>query len=604
MLFDRIFGLRGADKFTLRPKTSNDGASRGGASPRLLPAGSRTIGERYRFMDLRASLSKDSTVVLSLTAIWVLIELFIRPAGDFPLSDDWSYTRSLQQWYETGHYHLIGWTSMPLAAHLAWGMLFCKVFGFSFTVLRYSTLVLGLAGSIGAYFLAREFSDNKRACAFTALLLMLNPIYLNLSNTFMTDVPFTSCLILSLLFFVKGLRQNRLAYIAQGMLFVILATFVRQLGLLVAGAFSLALLVKEGISKRSLLIAGVATGLPLVLYLFYNHWLRVSGNYPIKYDEGFHRIRNTLFGQDHSTFKTLLRQALNIFVYSGIFIFPFIFRADWAAIWRQRKSGPFLVCVAVMAGAGIYCLAHHINGPLMGNILNPYGLGAPELRDVGILRLNHIPPLPPLFWELICVAGIIGGGVLLWSVMNAIRIVPESERPALLFLVIFAAIYCGIMLVGGTYDRYFIPLIPVLSVFLLTGHSGGDHTSPAMGRYTALLFLLAGAWFSVAGTFNYLGWNRGRWNALRYLTYEAGVSPAQIDGGFEFNGYYGYNDSDVSQLKEKADPARKSWWWVKDDAYLISFGPVKGYTVLKNIPCHNGVFPFAPENIFVLRRDP
>jgi 4-amino-4-deoxy-L-arabinose transferase-like glycosyltransferase len=578
-----------------------------------VPAGIRTIGTRYRLMHLRAVLGKDSTAVLSLTAIWLLVELLVHPAGEFPLIDDWSYTRSLQQWYETHHYTLIGWTSMPLVAQLAWGMLFCKVFGFSFTVLRYSTLVLGWIGGIGAYFLSREFSDNKGACFFTALLLLLNPIYLSLSNTFMTDVPFTSCLILSLLFFVRGLRQDRLAYIIQGICFITIATLIRQLGLLAAGAFAIAMVAKEGFSPfkgwrlRTLLIAALSVGVPLGAYLLYNHWLGTQHIYPVKYDEGVHRIRNNLFGTDHSTAKFLLRQALNIFVYAGFFVFPFVFRTDWASIWKRRRSPGFLICIALMAGMGIYCLIHHNRIPLMGNVMNPYGLGPVDVRDITILRLDHIGLLPAIFWQLLCLVGITGGGFLLLSMIRGIRSAQKEDKPALLFLLCFAAFYCLIMLVGGTYDRYLIPLIPVLSVMLLTGlpvrESAVATRTVQAGRFAALVFLLAGAWFSIAGTANFLALNRARWDALHYLTYEAGIPPSSIDGGFEFNGYYNYNDGDISYLKEKADPTLKSWWWVKDDAYLVAFGPVEGYSILKTFSSRHTVPPFTSPTVFVLKRN-
>jgi len=575
-----------------------------------VPAGLRTIGTRYRLTHLRAVFGKDITAVLSLTAVWVLVELLIHPAGEFPLNDDWSYTRSLEQWYAMHHYNLLGWTSMPLAAHLVWGLVFCKIFGFSFTVLRYSTLVLGCIGGIGAYFLSREFSENKAACFFTALILLLNPIYLNLSNTFMTDVPFTSFLILSILFFVKGLRQNKLTYIIQGIFFILIATMIRQLGLLAAGAFSLALLIKDGFAKRSLLISVLATGLPLGAYLLYNHWLGTQHLYPVKYDEGFRRIQHNLFGQDHSTFKYLLRQGLNIFVYAGFFIFPLVFRVSRTAIWKSRRSPSFLICIVVMVGIGIYCLVHRNNIPLMGNIMNPYGIGPVDMRDVTILHLDNIEPLPAIVWQLLCFVGIIGGGVLLWTMINSIRSVQKSDRPLLWFLLFFAIAYCLVMLIGGTYDRYLIPLIPVLSVLMLTRLPEQDEDDPAsmmnrqLGRCAAVFFFLVGAWFSVAGTTNYLSWNKARWNALRFLTYEAGIPPTHIDGGFEFNGYYNYNDTDITRLKEEADPAKKSWWWVQDDEFMISFGPVEGYTIVRTFPCQHTFFPFVSENIFVLKRMP
>jgi 4-amino-4-deoxy-L-arabinose transferase-like glycosyltransferase len=470
--------------------------------------------------------------------------------------------------------------------------------------------VLGCIGGIGAYFLSREFSGNKTACFFTALLLLLNPIYFNLSNTFMTDVPFTTFLILSILFFVKGLRQDRIAPIVQGIVFILLATMIRQLGLLAAGAFSFALLIKGGFTQRTLFISILASGLPVCVYLLYNHWLGLQHINPIRYDEGFHRIKQNLFGTDHSTFKYLFRQALNIFVYAGFFIFPLVFRASRITIWKSRRRPAFLFCIVVMAGIGIYCLVHRNNIPLMGNIMNPYGIGPVDLRDVTVLRLEHIEPVPAIVWQLLCLVGIIGGGVLLWAMINSIQNVQENDKPSLCFLLCFAIAYCLVMLVGGTYDRYLIPLIPVLSVLLLTGLPEQDYPTPATnsqaGRYAAVFFFLVGAWFSIAGTANYFSWNRARWSALRYLTHEAGIAPTQIDGGFEFNGYYNYTDDDITSLKEKADPTRKSWWWVHDDAYMVTFGPVDGYEVLKTFPFHQTFFPFSSssENIFILRRMP
>src|SRR3569833_210222 len=109
-----------------------------------------SIAERHNHMQLRPAITKDSVAVIFLTAIWVLTEFLVNPVGEFPLNDDWSYTLSLQNWYHDHQYHLVGWTSMPLATQLAWGLIFCKTFGFSFTVLRFSTLVLGLAGGFGA----------------------------------------------------------------------------------------------------------------------------------------------------------------------------------------------------------------------------------------------------------------------------------------------------------------------------------------------------------------------------------------------------------------------------------------------------------------------
>ncbi len=81
---------------------------------------------------------------------------------------------------------------MPLLTHVLWGSLFCIPFGFSFTALRFSTLTLGLIGILGTYFLLREVKSDRYIAFMGAMLLASNPIYVALSNTFMTDVPFTA----------------------------------------------------------------------------------------------------------------------------------------------------------------------------------------------------------------------------------------------------------------------------------------------------------------------------------------------------------------------------------------------------------------------------
>jgi len=49
-----------------------------------------------------------------------------------------------------------------------------------------------------------------------------------------------------------------------------------------------------------------------------------------------------------------------------------------------------------------------------------------------------------------------------------------------------------------------------------------------------------------------------------------GIRPQQIDGGYEYNGWYLYDP--------KYQPTQgKSYWWVTDDEYMITSGPMPGY---------------------------
>jgi len=144
--------------------------------------------------------------------------------------------------------------------------------------------------------------------------------------------------------------------------------------------------------------------------------------------------------------------------------------------------------------------------------------------------------------------------------------------------------------------------------------TGFRHIFPAV-----LTLALYGA-FSVAATHDYLSWNRARWKALTDLMLEQHVTPEHIDGGFEFNAWYLYSRSYTNELFSLADklaqnragldvkvgtqPARnKSWWWVYGDDFVVTLGPVPGFTELKRYHFPRWLPP-GEGSILVLRRTP
>lgn len=573
-------------------------------------------------------LHSDAAALILLSLLWFLIEWMIDPVGEFPLNDDWSYIRSLQHLYQDHSFHLEGWTSMPLIGQLVWGLLFCKIFGFSFTALRCSTLVLGLAGIIAAWLLTREFTRDKRLAFLSAAILMLNPLYVNLANTFMTDIPFTSLLLLAILLFVRALKYDSIGYLIAGLVVLIASIMIRQLGLLAAGAFALAWIAKGGLKVKPILIAFIVTLVPLAIYMAYNYWLKTTGNYPSKYDEGFKRVLFALFSPSHSAARLLLRQALTILVYTGLFISPLLVLFEWKRIWRRWQ--PLALGIgAIMTLAAIFALTYKPVLPTLGNIIHPFGLGPASLRDTALFRYINLLPLPSLVWSIATIAGILGGASIMlmlginatciWKssktqdqpspfALNGISLPflkwqPPSLHPAVFFLISFAGLYLIIVLVGGVYDRYLLPLIPILTILLIVRFTKKTRMPLRKLLLTGLL-LLPFAFFSIAGTADYMSWNRARWNALDYLTHSLRIPPQQIDGGFEFNGYTQYSDADINSIKEKADPAQPSWWWVSDDKYIISFGPLPGYRTIKTFSYQRHLGPSAPNgnDIHVLLR--
>jgi hypothetical protein len=111
----------------------------------------------------------------------------------------------------------------------------------------------------------------------------------------------------------------------------------------------------------------------------------------------------------------------------------------------------------------------------------------------------------------------------------------------------------------------------------------------------AALLLTGLAAFAVFGTRDYFAWNRVRWTALSELMAVEKITPADIDGGFEFNGLHLYDPA------YKEDPA-KSWYWVNRDSYVLAFAKMPGFTVMERYT-YSHWFPPYTGNIFVLKKD-
>jgi hypothetical protein len=155
--------------------------------------------------------------------------------------------------------------------------------------------------------------------------------------------------------------------------------------------------------------------------------------------------------------------------------------------------------------------------------------------------------------------------------------------------------YLSLVIASGRFDRYLLPLLPLsmVAVFLSTRDIVKKNVGDKITSLVVIIVLIYGA-FTIGATHDYLAWNRSRWQALNDLMKESRILPNNIDGGYEFNGWHLYDP------KYKGSPD-KSVWWVDNDDYIISFGPLDGYEAVKQYPFRKWLF-FDQGNIFVLHR--
>jgi len=487
-----------------------------------------------------------------------------------------------------------------------WGAAFCLPSGFSFTALRFSTLVLGLIGVLTTYGLFLEIGASDGVALFGALSFGFNPLYLVLSYTFMTDVPFVTFCLLSLYFLLRAMRTNSNREMAVGLLFACIALLTRQNGLAIFIAAGLALLAKERLRARTALIAVIPILLGVATQLLFQGWLNSTHRLPVVYQLQVRWILNIC---SHMSWRSIVAFAdayVVFMVYLGLFSFPFLMFLGPHKLISLFHSRSMTFVTVLFAAFAVHFLRHG-KMPLLPNVLYDLGLGPAILYDTDTLQLHHLPKAGDAFWTVMTFAGLVGAIFLFQAALVAIaEIFSRGEyapvrirRQAMVLFLATGMIYIAPMVVLWSrqlvFDRYLLLLVPLATLLLV--QSSATHELAETGyRFSvpAVVTLALFGVFSVAGTHDYLSWNRVRWQALNNLMQEQHVSPKQMDGGVEFNAWYLYSRSypnpllsvDIDWNKkpesmERKPAPTKSWWWVASDDYVVTFGPVPGFTELK-----------------------
>ena len=547
--------------------------------------------------------------LLAIAFLWFICLAITNPFGNFPLNDDWSFGLTVRHFIDSGDFRPTGWTAMPLITHVLWGSIFCLPNGFSFEALRFSTLTISLIGIFGAYLLIRELKGSRWLAVIVALTITFNPIYYALSNTFMTDIPFSATMILAVLFLVRNLKNDSDFDLLVGSILIAAATLNRQLGIAVSLAFAVSFFLKNGFTSRVLVRAILPSILCIGALMAFKHWLSATGRLPMRYNDKSDMLiqmltyPGMLSGFVKNTFKAVL--------YLGLFLLPVLI-LYFGRIWFSLKGKSAIRLTLVITASillGMLSLilwqSHHLM-PLSGNIVNTSGIGPLTLRDTDILNAPHVATLPTSFWLIITALSLLGGTLLLSSAgIISIRLSPafwsgkmNSSQAVSTFLFLSTVVYMIPLLVNGFFDRYLVPAIPFLAanitILLVEDHVQSRRTGEKV--ITVVVLVLVGLFsvFSVCGTRDYLMWNRARWEILNDLMESKRAKAEEIDGGFEFNGLYMYDPV----YHQKPD---KSWWWVKGDKFVVTFGVIPGYSVIREYKYHQWL-PLSNGSIMLLEK--
>jgi len=547
----------------------------------------------------------DLLALMLILLVYLSLALVVSPFHEFPLNDDVMYAEAVQTFVETGQLKLSPWVAPTLVFQVVYGAAVSKLFGFSFTTLRLSTLMLSLVGTSSFYLFLRMLSIGRVLSLCGALTLALNPVYLNMSYTFMTDVPFTAFLLLSLLCYTQGFTCNSHAGVLAGSAFATASVLIRQTGILLPIAASASMLCGGFGARKSrgwYLIILLLSGLPIVAFTVYAAWFRLMHG-PTRALSAF--FDPSILVNPSSLAGMVLNHGFITLEYAGLFIAPLL--PLWLSVRKSELSRAFnprsLLFWTGLVTLGVF-VVYLVGGKIMpytGNILHEAGVGTLTLKDA---VFDHRPPLlrlPMSFWWLVTILASLSA-VVIGSVMSSqgMQLMgdwreknqrPGVPDPRILWMLWFATLgFLGVgLLTRQLFDRYLIPLLVLLIPSLLLTARPVRWKSWMMAG--TLVLLLSYGTFGVLGTRDYLAWNEARWTGIYYLVSVTGVNPSKIDGGYEANYWYNY-----------ANAATKAgfWWWTKEPSYCLTFTHLDGDRVAISIPYYRSLPPRGVERIYVL----
>jgi len=508
-----------------------------------------------------SALSRSALEAAAPGAILLLVYFFVAIPlhlfADVPLHDDWTYAWSVEHFLKTGKLAVLDWSIHYPFAQILWGALFCLPFGFSFSALRVSTVMLAWLGALAFYGTLRELGRARTESLIAALVLIANPVFFLLSFSFMTDVPFVSVSNIAFFFIVRAFSKRKPLDLWLGCAFGVVGFFIRQIAIAIPGAVLAYAIFAPSFRTRKYLLPPIIASLFICLIpLLIAQTSGLTSQYTSRewvFDKWIHQYELGIPG------------LLRVIMHAGLALFPM--SLPLIPFFYRRGRFWIVIAVLLLLTACSVLLTPEIPKPLDG-MWNLISLGKERrllrgLPDPDFLAswLNY----PLLAFALFSSTGII------MKLIDAVAI----EKPLRLFVWYAFSQFVLIMAVwlfdAWGSDRYFIVLLPPLIVILANKQLKSKTTIAGI----VLLSLI-----SMLVTWGETQNNRAAAAGLSWL-WHRGINFSEIDAGYALNGWYLY--AHPENLAPGNTPDRDVPFVTTDEKkpYVIATSPIPGYKVLR-----------------------
>lgn len=479
-------------------------------------------------------------VIGASAAAWgLLFWVFAPRQQDFPLGDDWAFARGLFLWASGHGVHYLSWASMPQFGQWLWALPWVWAFGPSLTALRVSTVVWSWLGLAALFELLRGEGVPAARAAFATACLAFCPLFFLLQGTFMTDVPTLSLCLMSLALLGRALGSRSFGLLLGSALASLLAVTTRQnaVGLPLTAAVLLWREPKRWPAAWALAV-GAPLGVAAPLYAWFQSRPDVLAVAPA--------LKPAL---------AYLVTPLLLLQYAGLAVLPAL------ALRPRPPSWPAFTLVLVMTaaaaafwGASLQAVLAWQQSDLIRPSFDPVPLfpyTMPMIGPHGPFAGQFALGSGPVFlgwWTRLVLTGV---GCMAAAALVA-RLQGMEDRPVAPLLVFTLFQVALILAAPKVYDRYVLFLVPgALGVAVRPAPAG--RTAWAAG---IALLVTAGA-VSTGLMHDWLSWNRARWELGRRAV-AGGLHPWQIEGGFEWDGWYAPGPDRPAPPAEVASAAKRS----------------------------------------------
>ena len=516
-----------------------------------------------RDLTLRATV-KNYLPAIACALTPLLCYIAIRAHAEIGINDDWCYLKTAQVLAQTGHLTYNGWGGAMLGWHAYLAVLLVKLFGFSFTVVRITTVIEAMAIAFLLQRTCLRAGVNSWNATLATTTFVLSPLCLPPDFTFMDDLPGALCVVVCLYMCLRAEQakseRSTIAWISLAALVNALGGTARQiawLGVLVMVPCTLWLLRRN---RRALVIGCLSCIAASGFMMATMHW-QAGQSYVIT-DSLIPRGINLESLRELGRVGVRAAGQLMLLALPVLLMFVGILRP-----WNRRVATVFaagLLCFAVTAIALFRARALGIwLAPFMGDYMTD---SAFEKLNAIVAQGVHLAIARKSLSLLLTGAVVLGLLGLLTCLCAGAFERPTAPQATTsiswqnLAMIVgpFSASYVVVLALlqlryGGLFDRYLLPLLPILLLLLTRCYQ--QRVKANLPVWCGLLIVFFGA-FSVVATHDDFALYRGYVTAINKIR-SAGVPATAILGPWEFEawtelGKVGYVNNSMIRVPEGA----------------------------------------------------